>query len=209
MQKLKLYSAFFALPMLLSACSMPWLSQYSWCESSQQYEYQCPDEKPVVVTNTQEKTQIKTTMFTPQVNFQTLGEYTEQMVHVLHNKLSVEKVSDIIAVPPFLSLTDTLPNQDALTRDLPEFFIADLQNIGFPVAEYHLTNDGIKTNEDFNELVSDLKFSQKFGFLLKGTIRPNDNGVMLYVKVIDLETELVIASTSKLLPNYLIAKSAL
>lgn len=128
------------------------------------------------------------------------------MVHELNKRLSVQHISGIIAVPPFLSLADELPNQQAMTRDLPEFFIADLQNIGFPVAEYQLTHDSINSHEDFNELVESLKFSQKFGYLLKGTIRTSDIGVMLYVKVIDLNSELVVASTSKLIPQYLIAK---
>jgi len=144
--------------------------------------------------------------FQPGTNFQTLGDYTEQMVHVLFNKLSVAGVEKSIAVPPFLSLLSMERVNSNLTVDLAEFFVADMQNVGLPVAEYVSTYSYPEDNIDYLSFISEVEGNENFGYILKGTMRESKNGIMLHVKIIDMNNKSVIASTSKLLPNYFISK---
>lgn len=143
-------------------------------------------------------------LYAPTTNFQSLAEYSEQMAYVLKQKLTKQELNKSIAVPPFLSLVPHYQQSTILTKDLPEFFIADLQNAGLPVAEYQLTPK-INQESDYHDLYNDLQDSESFGYVLKGTVRPATNGVMLYVKIIDLQDKTVIASTAKQLPAYLVS----
>ncbi len=164
--------------------------------------YPCKDMK--VFPN--EVVAVKQGSFQPGTNFQSLGDYTEQMVYVLFNKLNIEQVNKSIAVPPFLSLVPMGRVGSNLTVDLAEFFVADMQNVGLPVAEYVSTYSYPEDNIDYLSFISEVEGNESFGYILKGTMRENSNGIMLHVKIIDMDNKSVIASTSKLLPNYLISK---
>lgn len=186
--------------LLVASCMTNVNTNVPLCTDSQGTNYLCPN-GPV-----HEVREDDGALFKPGTNFQTLGEYTEQMAFVLYNKLSVSEVEKLIAVPAFVSLLPENAHNEKLTVDLPEFFIADMQNIGLPVAEYKLTREAGNRQKAFTDVFDELQSSQKFGYVLKGTMRNNNNGIMLYVKIINLEKNTVIASTSKLLPNYLIDK---
>jgi len=144
-------------------------------------------------------------LFKPGTNFQTINEYTEQMVHVLFQKISVQNIEKSIAVPPFISIPYIKKGNKQLNVSVAEAFIVDMQNIGLPVTEFILTNTADNEQTNFISYIEDLAGSQHFGYVLKGTIREREQGTMLHVKIIDVETKQVIASTSKLLPKYLVS----
>lgn len=147
-------------------------------------------------------------LFKPGTNFQSLGEYTEQMVYVIFDKLSMHNVDKAIAVPPFISSIPNTASDSKLNIELAELFIADMQNIGLPVAENILTYADPSEESDFLNTIAYIQNNEEVGYILKGTIRENDKGIMIYAKIINVESKVIIASTSKLIPHYLLAKLA-
>ncbi len=141
--------------------------------------------------------------FNPPVNYQTISEYTEQLVAVLVDKSRGHEFDAPIAVPPFLSFVSETAYSDKLALEIPESIIANLHNEQLQAAEYKLTPPLPDDDLPYASMVKSLKKSQKFGYVLKGTIRQNPHGVTLFVKIIELETEAVIASTAKHLPQYM------
>lgn len=161
--------------------------------------YQCND-----VEISQTKTVKKSYDFQSQRSFQTINEYTEQMVYRLHQKLSTQKITHSIVVPPFVSLTAIGSSNPNLAIDLAEAFIIDMQNIGLPAAELLVANTSVDYQADYLTYLEESSGNGDIGYVLKGTMRKTVNGIMIYARVIEIESKKVIASTSKLLPLYLI-----
>ncbi|NRD71809.1 hypothetical protein HQQ94_00770 [Shewanella sp. VB17] len=142
--------------------------------------------------------------FQSERSFQTLNEYTEQMVYRLHQKLSRKKIAKSIVVPPFVSLSAIGSSNPNFAIDLAEAFIIDMQNIGLPTAELLWANISIDYQTDYLTYLEKSSGYDDIGYVLKGTMRKTSNGIMIYARVIDIESKKVVASTAKLLPLYLI-----
>lgn len=151
---------------------------------------------------------VKTRAFFPTANYQTIGEYTEQIVAVLLDKSAEHNFDRPIAVPPFMSLISEETYSGHLAIELPESIIANLRDEDVYVAEYRLTPPLPENELPYEDIIESLIESQKFGYVLKGTIRNNPHGVTVFVKIIQLDTQAVIASASKHLPQYMISHRA-
>lgn len=161
--------------------------------------YQCKDVDVVV-----SKEKNKTYDFQSERSFQTINEYTEQMVYQLNKKLSNKNIQRTIMVPPFTSLSNIHSSNVNLSVDLAEAFIIDMQHIGLPAAELLVANTSIDYQADYLTYLEELSGNDDIGYIVKGTMRETANGIMIYARVIEIESKKVIASTSKLLPYYLI-----
>jgi TolB-like protein len=137
-------------------------------------------------------------------SFQTLNEYTEQMVHQLSKKLSGHEINKLIMVPPFVALSPFESSNDYLSVDIAEAFIVDMQCAGFPTAELIVANISDDYEADYLTYLDESIDNSDVGYVVKGSMRKTVNGIMIYAKVIDLKSKKVIASTNKLLPLYLI-----
>jgi TolB-like protein len=186
--------------LLTASCSMIEESSTRLCANDEGDFYQCKD---INLIAKKEGTQ-DSNLFKPGTNFQKINEYTEQMVHVLYQKVSLQNIEKAIAVPPFISLPYTKNSNQQLNVSVAEAFAVDMQNIGFPVAEFILTNASENEQTNFISYIEELAGSQHFGYILKGTMREREQGIMIHAKIIDVETKKVIASTSKFLPKYLV-----
>jgi TolB-like protein len=186
--------------LLTTSCSMIEESSTRLCANDEGDFYKCED---ITLIAKKEETQ-DSNLFKPSTNFQTINEYTEQMVHTLYQKVSLQNIEKAIAVPPFISLPYTKEANQQFNVSVAEAFAVDMQNIGFPVAEFILTNASENEQTNFLSYIEELAGSQHFGYILKGTMRERENGTMIHAKIIDVETKKVIASTSKFLPKYLV-----
>jgi TolB-like protein len=186
--------------LLTTSCSMIEESSTRLCANDEGDFYKCED---ITLIAKKEETR-DSNLFKPGTNFQKINEYTEQMVHVLYQKVSLQNIEKAIAVPPFISLPYTKNSNQQLNVSVAEAFAVDMQNIGFPVAEFILTNASESEQTNFISYIEDLAGSQHFGYILKGTMREREQGIMIHAKIIDVETKKVIASTSKFLPKYLV-----
>lgn len=169
------------------------------CANDKGEFYQCSDVDLVKKAVTE-----KTYDFQSKRSFQTINEYTEQMVYRLHQKLSNIKMTQSILVPPFVSLSTIKSSTPNLAVDLAEAFTIDLQNIGLPAAELLVANISVDNQANYLAYLEKSSDNGDIGYILKGTMRKTVNGIMIYARVIEIESKKVIASTSKLLPLYLI-----
>ena len=187
--------------LLTTSCSMIEESSTRLCANDEGDFYKCED---ITLIAQKEETR-DSNLFKPSTNFQTINEYTEQMVHVLYQKVSVQNIEKAIAVPPFISIPYTKEGSKQLNVSVAEAFVVDMQNIGLPVAEFILTNSSDNEQTNFISYIEELAGSQHFGYVLKGTIREREQGTMIHAKIINVETKMVIASTSKFIPKYLVS----
>lgn len=190
--------------LLTASCSMIEKSASRLCANDNGDFYQCEDVMLTAEAVVEEEKR-DSNLFKPGTNFQTINEYTEQMVHVLFKKVSENNIEKPIAVPPFISISSTPGTNQELNVSVAEAFIVEMQNIGLPVAEFILTNSTEHEQTNFLSYIEELAGSQHFGYVLKGTMRERKHGTMVHAKIINVETKKVIASTSKILPNYLVS----
>lgn len=183
--------------LLTTSCTMINENSNRLCADDDGNFYQCEE---LLLMDKEKKSE--TNLFKPGTNFQTINEYTEQMVHVLFQKISQKNIEQAIAVPPFIYLSST-EEDNQLNTGIAEAFVVDMQNIGLPVAEFALTNASDEEQRDFLSYLEALSESPNFGYVLKGTMRERGHGTMIYAKIINVKTKKVIASTSKFLPKYL------
>lgn len=188
---------------LTASCSMIEKDTSRLCANDDGDFYKCEDVTLTAEVKVEEKRDAN--LFKPGTNFQTINEYTEQMVHVLFKKVSEKNIEKPIAVPPFISISSTPGTNQELNVSVAEAFIVEMQNIGLPVAEFILTNSTEHEQTNFLSYIEELAGSQHFGYVLKGTMRERKHGTMVHAKIINVETKKVIASTSKILPNYLVS----
>ncbi len=187
--------------LLTASCSTTDESPTRLCANDQGDFHECED---ITVTVNKEEN-VDSNLFKPGTNFQTINDYTEQMVHVLFQKASLQNIDKAIAVPPFISIPSTAIGNQQFNVIVAEAFVVDMQNIGLPVAEFILTDYSDNEQTDFLSYIEERAGSQHFGYVLKGTLRERELGTMVYARIIDVKTKRVIASTSKLLPKYLVS----
>ena len=188
-----------SITLLVASCSIVTENSRRLCADDDGIFHKCEDISGIVKKEKQDNT-----LFKPGSNFQTINEYTEQMVYVLYQKISLQNIEKAIAVPPFISLPSTEGGRQQLNASIADAFVVDMQNIGLPAAEFLLTNSSEEDQTNFRNYIKELFGSKKFGYVLKGTMRKGTRGTMVYARIIDIETKKVIASTSKFLPKYLV-----
>jgi TolB-like protein len=146
-------------------------------------------------------------LFSTDLHFNRLSEYTEQMAADLQNDLRGIQIDQPVVVASFVHLDSSLQTTDTLGIQLAESFINDLQQIGLSVSDHKLM--GVL---DVNER-GDFAFSRdmgqfynkvNIGYVLTGTMIKNSKGLVVNARLINFATNKVVASTSKFLPNIVI-----
>lgn len=195
------------LTITLSACSMFELSQSNderLCAKDDGTFYACKD---IALPKEASESQSHPSLFSTDLHFNRLDEYTEQMAAELQKDVQGMQVNESIVVASFVNLDSSLQNTNVLGIQIAESFINQLQQIGLPVSDHKLM--GVL---DVNEK-GDFAFSRdmgKFyndvniGYVLTGTMLKNSRGMYVNARLINFRTNAVAASTSKFLPNIVI-----
>lgn len=188
----------------LSACSMLELSQSTerLCANDDGTFYTCQD---MVLQNIMIKSH--PSLFSTDLHFNRLSEYTEQMAADLQRDVRGMQVDELIVVASFVHLDSSLQNTDSLGIQLAESFINDLQQIGLPVADHKLmgvldVND--KGDFAFSRDMGQFYNNVNIGYVLTGTMLRNSRGLVVNARIINFKTNAVVASSSKFLPNIVI-----
>jgi TolB-like protein len=189
----------------LSACSILELSQSTdkrLCANDDGTFYTCQD---MVLQNIVIKSHPN--LFSTDLHFNRLAEYTEQMAADLQRDVRGMQVDQSIVVASFVHLDSTLQNTDSLGIQLAESFINELQQIGLPVADHKLmgvldVNDkgDFAFSRDMGQFYNDVNI----GYVLTGTMLKNSRGLVVNARIINFKTNAVVASSSKFLPNIVI-----
>jgi TolB-like protein len=143
-------------------------------------------------------------LFSTDLHFNRLAEYTEQMAADLHRDVRGMQVVQPIVVASFVHLDSSLQNTDSLGIQLAESFINELQQIGLPVADHKLmgvldVND--KGDFAFSRNMGQFYNDVNIGYVLTGTMIKNSKGLVVNARLINFTTNKVVASSSKFLPN--------
>ncbi|MFT5814123.1 MAG: TolB-like protein [Psychroserpens sp.] len=146
-------------------------------------------------------------LFSTNLHFNRLAEYTEQMAADLQRDVRGMQVDQPIVVASFVHLDSSLQNTDTLGIQLAESFINELQQIGLPVADHKLmgvldVND--KGDFAFSRNMGQFYNEVNIGYVLSGTMVKNSRGWVVNARLINFRTNAVVASSSKFLPNVVI-----
>jgi TolB-like protein len=188
----------FKLPLLLDSN----VEDTRLCATDDGTFYTCQDMK---IQNKQIKSD--PSLFSSNLHFNQLGEYTAQMAMDIQQDLQGTMVDGSVIVASFVYLDASLQSTGALGAQLAEYFINDLQQIGLPVSDHKLTGN-LNMNRDgdivFSRDISEIWNPMKIGYVFSGTINRNSRGVMVNARLMNFNTKGVIASSSKFIPNIIL-----
>lgn len=178
------------------------------CANDQGEFYPCQD-MPTHMSAQTIDAQPPANLFNTDVHFQLLTEYTEQMASDIQHDMQGRDIDGPIVVTAFVDMDAPQHSSNRLGDQLAEAFINDLQQIGLPVSDYNLTgmlnmdkHSGYLHPRDIASISADMDIN----YVLSGTMLRNERGVVVNVRLINYTTKQVVASNSKLLPNFLIDK---
>lgn len=150
--------------------------------------------------------EVASTFNTP-IHFQMLNDYVEQMAIDLSRDLLDLTLQHPIAVTSFVQLDASLNNADSLGNQLAENFITELRKVGLLVNDHKVTgNIAVSSTGDFalSRDNKQLKPIQNIGYVLTGTMVKNSKGMLVNARIVGLSSNVVVAATSKLIPNILL-----
>lgn len=121
-----------------------------------------------------------------------IKEYADNLVAQVVNSITVEKGGKVaIATPVDVK---SLESTDWLGRELAEAFVGSLHNKGFQVLEYKLKG-WLEITQDGDYIYSrnwqKLATSAKVTRILSGTMSRNEQGVMVYARLVNLKNLMV------------------
>lgn len=138
-------------------------------------------------------------------NYQLLGNYVSRMASELVRNLSPSFFVKPIGVVSFVNLDSTLQTTNLAGNQIAEEFITEIRQLGLPVVDYKLTGD-IRVTESgdfvFSRNAGELK--QKIGInnVLTGTLIWHEGGLIINARIIDLETNAVLAAGKGYIPYF-------
>ncbi|QJR82808.1 hypothetical protein CA267_009965 [Alteromonas pelagimontana] len=136
-----------------------------------------------------------------------LSDYAEQMTMKLVENLRYVTVSTPVAVASFVELDSGLDKTNILGNQLAESFITELQEFGIAVVDYKTTGKIlVNPNGDFafSRNLSELSLHPTVQYVLSGTMTYNDRGVILNIRMVDLNSKVVVASSKGFIPHFVV-----
>ncbi|MCF6434653.1 MULTISPECIES: FlgO family outer membrane protein [Pseudoalteromonas] len=147
-----------------------------------------------------------TRRFNPSQHHLRLANYVEQMALDLVDTMNSEQ--DIsIAVASFVDFDNNLRTTNQLGNQLAETFIHQLQKFGYGVVDFKTANSVSVTSSgdfSFSREVKALTNQRIASHILSGTMIYRSMGVEVNARVIDIDSKQVIATSTKLLPHYVL-----
>ncbi|ALO42588.1 FlgO family outer membrane protein [Pseudoalteromonas phenolica] len=146
--------------------------------------------------------------YVPMNHFVKLDNYVEQMAIELSDLLNeAQKMSTELAVASFVRLDGTLQTSDQLGNQLAETFMHQLHRFGYQVVDTKLMDNVYISRK--GDYVFSRKSESKFNsdaaeYVLSGTMLYRDKGVLVNARVMSLESKKVIATSSKMIPWYVL-----
>ena len=148
-----------------------------------------------------------TKLATTNLQLNILSEYTEQMAADLRNDVRGMQLTPPLVVASFVNLDSSLQNTNTLGTQIAESFINQLQQMGLPVSEHRISAK-LNINEQgdfaFSRNPDQIAPQLNTGHVLTGTMIKNNQGVLVNARIINLESNTVVASASKFVPNIVI-----
>lgn len=135
-----------------------------------------------------------------------LSHYVEQMAMSMMERKTMD-ISGPVAVASFVNFDSTLNRTNVLGNQLAESFIHELQEFHLPVIDYKLTGAiriTPKGDFAFSRDVTDLAQDLSIGYILTGTLRRANGGVMVNARIIGLTSKVVVATSETFIPGFVL-----
>ena len=135
-----------------------------------------------------------------------LSHYVEQMAMSMVDKKTMD-IGAPIAVASFVNFDSTLNRTNVLGNQLAESFIHELQQFHLPVIDYKLTGAiriTPKGDFAFSRDVAELAKDQAIGYILSGTLKRANGGVVVNARIIGLTSKVVVASSQSFIPGFVL-----
>lgn len=145
--------------------------------------------------------------YRPAYTHKLLGDYAEQIAMKLVENMRYVTVNTPVAVASFVDLDSSLGRTNILGNQMAESFITELQEFGIPVMDYKTTgviHVGQNGDYVFSRNTGELKQNLGIKYVLSGTMTYNDRGVILNVRMVDMLTKVVVASTKGFIPQFVV-----
>jgi TolB-like protein len=200
------YVAVTGLSLMMTACSLwtPDTTNTRLCATESGQFYECQD---MQLSNNIVKQD--SSLFSPNLFFVQLNEYTQQMVMDLNTSLRNKQINGAIIVASFVFRDESLRSTNRLGNELAEYFINDLHNVGLQVSDLNVTGTLDLTDKGsfaFSRRQDDIFNYTDAAYILTGTMMKTSNGVMVNARVIELSNKNVVASSSKIIPDILLTE---
>ena len=192
--------------MLVTGCSTT--DWYAVKSPAKPAESQTVIEKMIMQANQHEEHEQLTVnqVYTPHSHHVKLESYVEQMALDLVDTMVSDQAINI-AVVSFVNLDKTLQKSTQLGNQLSETFIHQLQKFGYGVVDFKTTDQVAVTHFGdfvFSRDIKQLSGERVASHVLSGTLLYRANGVEVNARVIDIDSKRVIASSTKLVPSYVL-----
>jgi len=212
MMKSQSFIPLFLLSFLLSGCSLlmgqPTMSQSVVVMSEQSMAVEEVAEVKPEPELELEEMQLTKPDYVPMNHFVKLDNYVEQMAIELSDLLNeTQNMSTELAVASFVRLDGTLQTSDQLGNQLAETFMHQLHRFGYQVVDTKLLDNVHITR--MGDYVFSRKSKSRFSseaaeYVLSGTMLYREKGVLVNARVMSLESKKVVATTSKMIPWYVL-----
>ena len=150
--------------------------------------------------------------FKPLKHHKTLVNYVEQMALDLVDTLEYDAEADTqvnIAVSTLVNLDSSLNKSNQLGNQISETLIHQLQKFGYSVVDFKTTNTiDVNRRGDFvfSRNIKKLSEEHMASHVLAGTLIYRQNGVVINIRVINVNTKQIVASSRELIPHYVLSK---
>lgn len=145
--------------------------------------------------------------YRPTYTHKLLSDYAEQMSMKLVENMRYVGANTPVAITSFVELDGSLGKTNILGNQLAESFITELQEFGIPVMDFKTTgviHVGSQGDFAFSRNLGELKQNPVIKYVLSGTMTYNDRGVILNVRMVDLASKMVVASTKGFIPHFVV-----
>ena len=193
MNKLGIFACIFIIVFCLTGCASAEKDQHSLLVN-QQLELNEPADSQSDIRDY--------SLFTPQNNHKKLNDYVQQMI--MDFELTGQ-FSNPIGIASFVEFDETLTKTNSLGNQLAEAFLIEMSRAGYPVADINASGR-VQINADGNFAFT--RHQQKqFNNLccaLSGNLIYQSNGVLVNSKVFDIQTKIIYAASSLIIPYFVI-----
>ncbi|WP_296049901.1 FlgO family outer membrane protein [uncultured Alteromonas sp.] len=145
--------------------------------------------------------------YRPVFTHKLLGDYAEQMTMKLIENIRYVSTNTPVAVTSLVDLDSSLAHTNILGNQLAESFITELQEFGIPVVDYKTTgviHVGGSGDFVFSRNLGELERNPYIKYILSGTMTYNDRGIILNIRMVDINSKVVVASSKGFIPQFVV-----
>ncbi|GAB2686282.1 FlgO family outer membrane protein [Aliiglaciecola aliphaticivorans] len=146
-------------------------------------------------------------LYQPAYTHKSLSGYAEQLTMELVKNGRQLNTQSKVGVASFVNFDNTLKQTSVLGNQLAEMLIVEVQGFGVQVVDFKTTDYiGVGANGDmvFSRDARKLSNQLNLDFILSGTLISNEKGVRVNARVISMDSKIVVASASILIPNFVV-----